>query len=247
MDIQGEQLLAVPRPAVWQGLNDPAVLQRCLPGCDTFEADGPDRYRVALQATVGPIRARFAGTLRLHDVQPGRGYALAFDGSGGVAGFGKGSAQVTLEDVGESTRLRYVSKAQVGGRLAQVGGRLIDGVTKRMTDDFFARFARELQGPGGTVGGAASAAGTNATKDPATKDPATNDAALINPATTGTGPSVPPSAPAMAQPLGAPVQGLTASSGAAGHAVAVVAAAVSATAAAVAVLAALLAFHVGRG
>ncbi|UUX95229.1 CoxG family protein [Aquabacterium sp. J223] len=228
MDIQGETLLAVPRPAVWQGLNDPAVLQRCLPGCDTFEADGPDRYRVALQATVGPIRARFAGTLRLHDIRPGTGYSLTFDGSGGVAGFGKGSAQVTLEDVGESTRLRYVSKAQVGGRLAQVGGRLIDGVTKRMTDDFFARFARELEGPGRAAGVAASAAGAaHATSSETT--------ATVAPA------------PVPVQPSDGPAQGPARPMAASGNAVAVIAAAVSATAASVAVLAALLAFQFGRG
>ena len=144
MEIQGEKILQVPRGDVWRALNDPAVLQRCVPGCDTFEADGDNRYKVAMQAAVGPVRARFAGKLQLRDVVAPTSYALSFEGSGGVAGFGKGTAQVMLEDADQGTRLRYVAQAQVGGRLAQVGARLIDGVTKRMADDFFSRFVREL-------------------------------------------------------------------------------------------------------
>ncbi|MBP6407112.1 MAG: carbon monoxide dehydrogenase subunit G [Ramlibacter sp.] len=155
MEIQGEQNLTVPRGDVWRALNDPAVLQRCLPGCDTFESDGDNRYRVAMQAAVGPVRARFAGKLQLSDIVAPGSYALSFEGSGGVAGFGKGTAQVRLEDVAGGTRLRYSAQAQVGGRLAQVGARLIDGVTRRMADDFFTRFARELNVQ---EGGAAAAA-----------------------------------------------------------------------------------------
>ena len=151
MEIQGEQNLTVPRGDVWRALNDPAVLQRCLPGCDTFESDGDNRYRVAMQAAVGPVRARFAGKLQLSDIVAPGSYALSFEGSGGVAGFGKGTAQVRLEDVAGGTRLRYSAQAQVGGRLAQVGARLIDGVTKRMADDFFTRFARELNAQEGGV------------------------------------------------------------------------------------------------
>lgn len=144
MEIHGEQILTVPRAEVWRALNDPAVLQRCLPGCDTFEADGDNRYRVAMQAAVGPVRARFAGKLQLSDIVAPGSYSLSFEGSGGVAGFGKGTARVTLDDAAGGTRLRYSAQAQVGGRLAQVGARLIDGVTRRMADDFFTRFAREL-------------------------------------------------------------------------------------------------------
>lgn len=159
MDIQGERILAVPRADVWRALNDPAVLQRCVPGCDAFEPDGDSKYRVAMQATVGPVRARFNGKLQISDVVPLTSYTLAFEGSGGVAGFGKGGAQVMLDDVEQGTRLRYSAQAQVGGRLAQVGARLIDGVTKRMADDFFTRFTRELTAPA-AAGGAQ--AGTTA-------------------------------------------------------------------------------------
>lgn len=144
MDIQGEKILQADRDTVWRALNDPQVLQRCLAGCDAFEADGEHRYRVAMAASVGPVRARFTGRLDLRDVSPPNSYALSFEGSGGVAGFGKGSATVTLSDVPNGTRLNYTAQAQVGGRLAQVGARLIDGVTRRMADDFFSRFAREL-------------------------------------------------------------------------------------------------------
>lgn len=218
MEIQGERILAVPRVDVWRALNDPAVLQRCLPGCDTFEADGENRYRVAMQAAVGPVRARFAGKLQLLDVVAPNSYALAFEGSGGVAGFGKGTAQVALDDVAGGTRLRYVSQAQVGGRLAQVGARLIDGVTKRMADDFFSRFVRELGTP--------QAAPVGDGGDAQVKTAANPD---VVPVTQPVGAStrVPPAS----QPQAAS-QSIQ---------IAVLAAAVSATAAAVAVLAAVFA------
>jgi carbon monoxide dehydrogenase subunit G len=151
MEIQGEQILSAVRADVWRALNDAAVLQRCLPGCDSFVADGENRYKVAMTATVGPVRARFAGKLQLADLVPPTSYAMSFEGSGGVAGFGKGTATVVLDDVSEGTRLRYTAQAQVGGRLAQVGSRLIDGVTRRMADDFFKRFARELAAPQATA------------------------------------------------------------------------------------------------
>jgi carbon monoxide dehydrogenase subunit G len=216
MDIQGEKILKADRATVWRALNDPQVLQRCLAGCDTFEADGENRYRVAMAATVGPVRARFAGKLELRDVQPPTSYALSFEGSGGVAGFGKGTAAVTLDDVAEGTRLRYTAQAQVGGRLAQVGARLIDGVTRRMADDFFSRFVREL-----APAAAGSAAG-NATR-PLASGPAQGSAA----------------------PTAAPVAHVTTAAGNSSTTIAVIAAAVSATAASVAVLAAVMAMRAG--
>jgi carbon monoxide dehydrogenase subunit G len=216
MDIQGEKILQADRNTVWQALNDPRVLQRCLAGCDTFEADGDNRYRVAMAATVGPVRARFAGKLELRDVQPPTSYALNFEGSGGVAGFGKGSASVVLDDVPEGTRLRYSANAQVGGRLAQVGARLIDGVTRRMADDFFTRFVRELS---------ASASGTGDTA-----------AQPMRPAAAPA--SAPQAAPAPVPTALAPV-----TTGTSASTIAVIAAAVAATAASVAVLAAVIALR----
>lgn len=209
MEIQGEKILSVPRSEVWRALNDPAVLQRCVPGCDTFEAEGENKYRVAMQMTVGPVRARFAGKLALSDAVPLTSYAMSFEGSGGVAGFGKGTAHVSLDDVDGGTRLRYNAQAQVGGRLAQVGARLIDGVTKRMSDDFFTRFASELAGAGKADGKAAPS--------PAT---AARVVAGAAPKTAGSPVVIQPSAPQ-------------------GNQIAVLAAAISATAAAVSVLAAL--------
>lgn len=219
MDIQGEKILQADRASVWRALNDPKVLQRCLAGCDSFEPDGENRYRVAMAATVGPVRARFTGKLELRDVNPPTSYALSFEGSGGVAGFGKGTAAVVLDDVPEGTRLRYTAQAQVGGRLAQVGARLIDGVTKRMADDFFTRFVREL----GQGGEAAVAAG---------------DAAGV------TGAKAPPTAPVLRPTPAAAATPIAASSSTA-TSIAVIAAAVSATAASVAVLAAVLVMRAG--
>ncbi|MET4576536.1 CoxG family protein [Ottowia thiooxydans] len=218
MEIQGERLLAVPRADVWRALNDPAVLQRCVPGCDAFEADGEDKYRVAMQATVGPVRARFTGKLLISDIVPLTSYALNFEGSGGVAGFGKGTANVVLEDAEQGTRLRYSAQAQVGGRLAQVGARLIDGVTKRMADDFFTRFTNELASPQAeNAAKTGSANATTATGAATTGVQATPLASLTH--------------------TGKPQQ-QAAASPQSNH-IAVLAAAVSATAAAVAVLAAL--------
>lgn len=222
MEIQGERILGVPRGEVWRALNDPAVLQRCLAGCDSFEADGENKYRVAIQAAVGPVKARFNGKLQLRDVVAPTSYALSFEGSGGVAGFGKGTAQVALEDAAEGTRLRYVAQAQVGGRLAQVGARLIDGVTKRMADDFFTRFARELlvqEAPAGVEPGTAVRTAA-ATPGAVTVAPQVRPSALAPV-------SVPETSPRSSQ-------------------IAVLAAAVSATAAAVAVLAALFVVQFAR-
>lgn len=218
MEIHGEKTLTVPRLDVWHALNDPAVLQRCLAGCDTFEEDGENKnnYRVVMQAAVGPVRARFAGKLQLRDVVAPTSYALFFEGSGGAAGFGKGTAQVVLEDASEGTRLSYAVKAQVGGRLAQVGARLIDGVTKRMADDFFSRFVQELTTHEGSVG------------EGQLKN-ATTDASSMT----------------VAAPIQAPLVAPAPSSSQSTQ-IAVIAAAVSATAAAIAVLAAAFAVYFGR-
>jgi hypothetical protein len=156
MDMTGERFIALPQQRVWEALNDPEVLKACIPGCDSVEKVSPTEYKVAMTAAVGPVKARFAGKLTLSDVDPPHAYSLAFEGSGGAAGFGKGSSRVRLiaEDAG--TRLTYTATATVGGKLAQVGSRLIDGVARKMTDDFFARFDRTLQPP--QVAAAAAAA-----------------------------------------------------------------------------------------
>lgn len=145
MELTGERTLALSRERVWEALNDPDILKRCLPGCELFERESDERYKVGMTAAVGPIKARFNGSLTLSDIEPPRAYALAFEGSGGAAGFGKGNARVSLtEESGGVTRLSYAVNAQVGGRLAQVGARLVDGVARKMSDQFFTRFARAV-------------------------------------------------------------------------------------------------------
>lgn len=140
MEMTGEQLIPLPQQRVWEALNDPGVLKACIPGCESIEKVSDTEYKVAMTAAVGPVKARFAGKLLLADLNPPTSYSLSFEGSGGAAGFGKGNAQVRLAPDGETTRLTYTAKATVGGKLAQVGSRLIDGVAKKMADDFFSKF-----------------------------------------------------------------------------------------------------------
>lgn len=159
MDIQGEELLPFAPPQVWQALNDPGVLKDAIPGCEALERLEDD-YRVTLMAAVGPVKARFNGKLALHNVEPLRGYTLQFEGTGGIAGFGKGMADVSIEAAEGGTRLCYGATAQVGGRLAQVGSRLVDGVARRMAAEFFSRLRQgmELQQAGGCEAKATGAA-----------------------------------------------------------------------------------------
>jgi carbon monoxide dehydrogenase subunit G len=140
MEMSGEQRIALAQQKVWDALNDPEILKACIPGCDSIEKVSDSEYKVGMTAAVGPVKARFAGKLQLRDLNPPHSYALAFDGTGGAAGFGKGGATVALTPEGDATLLRYNANAQVGGKLAQVGSRLIDGVARKMADDFFARF-----------------------------------------------------------------------------------------------------------
>jgi len=161
MEMTGEQLIPVPQTQVWAALNDPAVLKACIPGCETIDKVGDNEYKVAMTAAVGPVRAKFNGKLLLSNINPPTSYSIAFEGSGGAAGFGKGGADVTLQPDGAGTKLSYRAKAQVGGKLAQVGSRLIDGVARKMADDFFNRF-KETVTPEGAAGqpAAAQAAGS---------------------------------------------------------------------------------------
>ena len=140
MEMSGEQRIPLPQQRVWEALNDPEILKACIPGCETIERVSDNEYKVAMTAAVGPVKAKFAGKLLLSDLNPPNSYSLAFEGSGGAAGFGKGSAQVALTPDGSGTLLTYKASATVGGKLAQIGSRLIDGVAKKMSDDFFARF-----------------------------------------------------------------------------------------------------------
>ena len=142
MELKGERRLPVPREEAWRALNDPERLRAAIPGCETIERTGEDSYRVAIVATLGPVRAKFNGTLQLADMMPPERYTLRFEGQGGAAGFAKGSAQVALADEGATTLLSYAVNAQIGGRIAQVGQRLVDSAALKLADDFFAAFER---------------------------------------------------------------------------------------------------------
>ena len=158
MEITGEQLIPLPQAEVWRALNDPEVLKACIAGCEAIERVSDTEYRVVMVASVGPVKAKFNGKLVLSDLNPPNSYSLSFEGSGGAAGFGKGSAQVSLKAEGAATRLSYSAKASVGGKLAQVGSRLIDGVARKMADDFFAAFKEKLAGPAAKAEGMAASA-----------------------------------------------------------------------------------------
>lgn len=157
MEMTGEQLIPVPQAEVWRGLNDPEVLKACIAGCESIEKVAENEYRIALVAAVGPVKAKFSGKLVLSDLNPPNSYSLSFEGSGGAAGFGKGGAQVSLAPEGSGTRLSYTAKASIGGKLAQVGSRLIDGVARKMADDFFTAFNEKLAGPAARPTGTAPA------------------------------------------------------------------------------------------
>jgi uncharacterized protein len=159
MELSNTRVVPAPPATVWDALNDPAVLKACIPGCETFERTGDNAYALVMSARVGPVAARFSGKMTMSDVDAPNAYTLHFEGQGGAAGFARGEARVSLAPDGEQhTALTYVAKAQVGGKLAQVGSRLIDGVAAKMSDDFFARFAARFASPPPGVAGGASAA-----------------------------------------------------------------------------------------
>ena len=141
MEMTGEQLIAAPQKVVWDALNDPEMLKTCVPGCESIDRTGENEFQVLMVARVGPVSAKFKGKLTLSDIQPPNSYSLAFEGQGGPAGFAKGGANVRLESVtGDKTRLAYDVKASVGGKLAQIGSRLVDAAAKKVADDFFRTF-----------------------------------------------------------------------------------------------------------
>lgn len=147
MEITGTQTIPAPRDVVWTALNNPEVLKKCLPGCESVEATTPEEFNVVVVTAIGPLRARFNGVLRMSEINAPESCVMGFEGQGGAVGFAKGSATVTLKVVAEGTELNYAAKAQIGGKLAQVGSRLIDSVAKKMSDDFFKAFRKQLAPP----------------------------------------------------------------------------------------------------
>ncbi len=149
-------MLAADRATAWAALNDVEVLKLCVPGCESMTRVADDEYEVALNAAIGPVKSRFKGRMKLADVDAPRGYTLKFDGAGGAAGFARGEAKVELIEVSPSeTRLVYVAEAQVGGKLAQVGSRLIDAASGAMADKFFEAFSLQLAARAAPVAAAA--------------------------------------------------------------------------------------------
>jgi carbon monoxide dehydrogenase subunit G len=144
MDMTGERRIPAPRGKVWDALNDPAILKASIPGCDSLEKTSDTEMKATASVKIGPISARFAGKVALSDIDAPNGYTISGEGQGGVAGFAKGGAHVALADDGPGTLLSYDVKAQVGGKIAQLGARLIDASAKQMADQFFDRFTALL-------------------------------------------------------------------------------------------------------
>jgi uncharacterized protein len=160
MDMNGEYQIAAPRQHVWEALNDPEVLRQCIPGCEEIVKLSDVEWTAKVTAKVGPVKAKFGGKVTLSDLDPPNGYTITGEGTGGAAGFAKGGAAVKLVDANAGTLLSYTVKAQVGGKLAQIGSRLIDGASRKLADEFFAAFAARLSAPAGgetTVAAAADA------------------------------------------------------------------------------------------
>jgi carbon monoxide dehydrogenase subunit G len=147
MQMTGEYRISAPPAVVWQGLNDPAILQRCIPGCESVDKVTDTEFTAKVTLQVGPVKARFAGKVTLSDLDPPNGYKISGEGQGGVAGFGKGGATVKLTPDGADTVLNYAAEAQVGGKIAQIGARLIDATAKKLADEFFSRFAEVVSQP----------------------------------------------------------------------------------------------------
>ncbi|RME66298.1 MAG: carbon monoxide dehydrogenase [Alphaproteobacteria bacterium] len=147
MEFSGEEQIAAPRSRVWQALNDPAVLKAAIPGCEDLTKISDSELEATVKAAVGPVKARFKGKVTLSDLDPPNSYRLSGEGKGGAAGFAKGGAEVNLADAGENaTVLRYTAHAQVGGKLASIGARLVDSAAKKLTGEFFANFRAQVEG-----------------------------------------------------------------------------------------------------
>ncbi len=146
MELNGQQRIAASRQKVWDALNDARVLKACIPGCESLTQDGDNAFDATVQAKVGPVRAKFSGRVELSDIRPPESYRISGEGKGGVAGFAKGGADVSLVEDGDCTILTYAVKADVGGKLAQIGSRLVQSTANKYAADFFARFGDIVTG-----------------------------------------------------------------------------------------------------
>lgn len=171
MDMSGEYRIPAPRQRVWEALNDPAVLKASIPGCESLDKVSDTELTAKVRAKVGPVSAAFAGKVTLGDLNPPESYTISGEGSGGVAGFAKGGAKVDLTEEGAAaTLLRYSAKADVGGKLAQIGSRLVQGTAKKMADEFFSKFSK-IVGDAEAAGPTAAAAAPSPGPKPAPTPP----------------------------------------------------------------------------
>ncbi|MAA98037.1 MAG: carbon monoxide dehydrogenase [Stappia sp.] len=172
MDLSGEYRITAPRDKVWAALNDADVLRRCIPGCQELEKTSDTQMSASVVAKIGPVKATFKGEVTLENLNPPESYTIVGEGKGGVAGFAKGSADVNLAEDGEETVLTYTVKAQVGGKLAQLGSRLIVSTSRKMADEFFGNFKEIVEGggEGEAAPAAAPAAAASATTASASQD-----------------------------------------------------------------------------
>lgn len=175
MEMSGEYKINASRQQVWDALNDPEILKQSIPGCEEIEQSSPTQLSAKVTAKVGPVKAKFAGEVELSDLDPPNGYRISGEGKGGAAGFAKGGANVMLEEDGEGTILKYQVDAQVGGKLAQLGARLIDGTAKKMASQFFENFAAAVEGGNETANASISNQET-ASAAPAKTNPAETSA-----------------------------------------------------------------------
>ena len=158
MEMQGSVVIPAPRQTVWDALNDPEVLRQSIPGCQSITQISPTEIDASVRTKVGPVSATFNGKVTLSDLDPPNGYTISGEGKGGAAGFAKGGAKVALTDEGDGTRLTYDVSATVGGKLAQIGSRLIDQTSKKLADEFFTKFSQNVGAAAATVPEAAPAA-----------------------------------------------------------------------------------------
>ena len=149
MTMSGEYQLAVPPQTVWEKLNDPAILKACIPGCEQLDKTSDTEFQAVATVKIGPVKAKFKGRVTLSDLDPPNGYKISGQGDGGVAGFAKGGATVKLTPKNGGTLLAYNVDAQIGGKLAQLGQRLVNGAAKKVADDFFENFAKTVNPPAG--------------------------------------------------------------------------------------------------
>jgi hypothetical protein len=168
MQMTGEYQIPAPREVVWRALNDPEILKQSIPGCESLEKLSDTELTAKVAIAIGPVKARFTGKVTLGDLDPPNGYTISGEGQGGVAGFGKGKAAVKLAEKDGGTVLSYTSEAQVGGKLAQLGARLIDSTAKKLADEFFSRFVAAVAPPAAAPAEAAAAAPAAAAAAPVT-------------------------------------------------------------------------------